>query len=281
MKLVLGAHIPITGGLETAITRSEELGLSAFQIFTRSPRGWVYSALSSKEIIQFKSMKDDKFISVNSHMPYLTNFASPNDEVYKKSIESLKEELRRAHLLELNHVVLHVGSHLGRGIDFGKLRVASAIQRALDEITCECNVLLENMAGQTNSVGSRFKDLGEILDLINDKRAGICFDTCHAYAAGYDISSDRGLQSTIGEIDKYIGLNQVKLVHLNDSKSKLGSGLDRHERIGRGYIGSKGFKTILSNSSLNKLPLILETPVNDYHEYLDEIGYINSIITED
>ncbi len=281
MKLVLGAHIPITGGLETAITRSEELGLSAFQIFTRSPRGWVYSALSNKEIIQFKSMKDDKFISVNSHMPYLTNFASPNDEVYKKSIESLKEELRRAHLLELNHIVLHVGSHLGRGIDFGKLRVASAIQRALDEITCECNVLLENMAGQTNSVGSRFKDLGQILDLINDKRAGICFDTCHAYAAGYDISSDRGLQSTIEEIDKYIGLNQVKLVHLNDSKSKLGSGLDRHERIGRGYIGSKGFKTILSNSSLNKLPLILETPVNDYHEYLDEIGYINSIITED
>ncbi|MGC8661260.1 MAG: deoxyribonuclease IV [Nitrososphaeria archaeon] len=281
MKLIVGAHMPITGGIDVAASRAEELGLPAFQIFTRSPRGWLYQKLSEKSIDQFKRIKGDKYVSVNSHMPYLVNFASPKDSIYKMSIQSLKYELKTASALELNHVVLHVGSHLGKGLDFGKKRVADAIKLALDDVACECNVLLENMAGQANSVGSRFYDLGGILNLIDDKRVGICLDTCHAYAAGYDIASASGLHSMLDEINNHIGLDRIKLVHLNDSKSRLGGGLDRHEKIGKGYIGIKGFKKILSDSTFATLPLILETPVNDYHEYADEIQVINNIICDD
>ncbi len=281
MKLIVGAHMPITGGLSIAISRSAELGLPAFQIFTRSPRGWGYQKLSKDDITQFISLKDGKYISVNSHMPYLTNFASPKDSTYEMSIESLKEELRIANALGLNHVVLHVGSHMGKGLAFGKKRVANAIKTALNDVTCECNVLLENMAGQANSVGSSFRDLGDMLSLIDDKRVGICFDTCHAYAAGYDIASTYGLNSALDQIKRHIGVDRIKLVHLNDSKSKLGGGLDRHERIGKGYIGVKGFKTILFNSTLATLPMILETPVNDYHEYKDEIHSVYNIAGTD
>ncbi|MDG6927605.1 MAG: deoxyribonuclease IV [Nitrososphaerota archaeon] len=280
MKLIVGAHMPIAGGLSAAVSRSAELGLPAFQIFTRSPRGWSGTKLSRESIDQFKSLKDDKYVSVNSHMPYLTNFASPTESIYKMSIESLKEELRTAAALELNHVVLHPGSHLGKGLAFGKNRVAAAIKMAIDNAECKCNVLLENMAGQGNSVGSRFHDLGDILSSIDDKRVGICLDTCHAYAAGYDIVNAPGLHSMLDEINKYIGLGRIKLVHLNDSKSRLGGGLDRHEKIGQGYIGAKGFKLILSDLTFANLPLILETPVNDYHEYLGEIRAIDNIISD-
>lgn len=278
MRLIVGAHMPITGGIDVAVSRAEELGLPAFQIFTRSPRGWLNQKLSEKSIDQFKHLKGEKFVSVNSHMPYLVNLASPKEDIYKMSIESLKDELKKASALELNHVVLHVGSHLGKGLDFGKKRVADAIKLALNGAACRCNVLLENMAGQANSVGSRFQDLGDILNLIDDKRVGICLDTCHAYAAGYDIGSASGLHSMLDEINNHLGLDRIKLVHLNDSKSKLGGGLDRHEKIGRGYIGIKGFKNILSDLTFVNLPLILETPVNDYHEYADEIQTVNNII---
>ncbi len=279
MELKIGAHMPITGGLYMSAERAKELGLPAFQIFTRNPRGWRYPALSADDVKNFKDATNGAFYAINSHMPYLPNLASPKEETYRLSVESLKEELRRASALGLNFIVAHVGSHLGAGIDEGKRRVAAAVSDALASVDCSCFVLLENMAGQKNSVGSRFEDIGDIIEMIKDDRAGVCFDTCHAYAAGYDISTENGIAEVLGKLDNAIGFKRVKLVHLNDSKARLGSGLDRHERIGKGFLGRSGIRAVLK-SKLAELPMILETPVNDYREYADEVKAALSLVLE-
>lgn len=279
MELKIGAHMPITGGLYMSAERAKELGFSVFQIFTRNPRGWKYPALRPEEVKAFKGSVDRAFYSVNSHMPYLPNLASPKDETYRLSVDSLKEELRRADALGLNYVVVHVGSHLGAGIEEGKKRVAAAVSEALASVDCKCSVLLENMAGQKNSVGSRLEDIGDIIEAVKDERVGVCFDTCHAYAAGYDISTSAGVDEVLEKLDRLVGLKRVRLVHLNDSKARLGSGLDRHERIGRGFLGKSGIKAIVS-SRLAELPMVLETPVNDYKEYAEEAKAVISIALE-
>ncbi len=278
MEYIIGAHMPITGGLWKSAERAKELGFRAFQIFTRNPRGWSYPELSEKEAEEFVSATEG-FISVNSHMPYLPNLASPNEETFEKSVESLIEEMKRAKKLKIKYIVAHVGSHLGAGIEAGKERVRKAVSRALESVSCDCHVLLENMAGQKNSVGSRFEDLGDIIRGINDDRVGVCFDTCHAFAAGYDIATRTGLKRTMDELDKHVGLRRIMLIHLNDSKGGLASGLDRHERIGKGFIGRKGFENFLGARELIEgRPMILETPVNDYHEYADDYRVLQEII---
>jgi len=268
MKVTIGAHLPIAGGIDSSIDRADELGLKAFQIFTRSPRGWGYPPIN--RVDEFTRKRGDRFVSINSHMPYLPNLASPRDDIFDKSIASLSEEMRRAEELNLDFVVAHVGSHLGKGVEYGRKRVATCLRKALGSVTGSAMLLLENMAGQANSVGSRFEDIGWIINEVGDERVGLVLDTCHAYAAGYDLAGQRGLLSTIEDIDRFIGLKRFKLIHLNDSMKGLGSGLDRHARIGRGFIGKKGFGVILNNEMIQQRPMILETPVLDYHEYLEE-----------
>lgn len=280
MDVLVGAHMPITGGLQKSAERASELGFKTFQIFTRNPRGWAYPELKEDEVEEFLKLTEG-FVSVNSHMPYLPNLASPKDDIYEKSVDSLIEEMKRAKRLKLKYIVVHVGSHLGAGIEKGKERVIKGVLKAINSVSCDCYVLLENMAGQKNSVGSRLEDLADIIKGINSDRVGVCFDTCHAFAAGYDIATQTGLKQTIEQIDKLIGLDKIKLIHLNDSKGGLGSGLDRHERIGKGFIGKKGFRNFFKAEQLiNDKPLILETPVNDYHEYLDDYNAVLSIIKE-
>ncbi len=278
MEIIIGAHMPITGGISKSAERARELGFKAFQIFTRNPRGWNYPELKEDEVNEFLNASKG-FYFINSHMPYLPNLASPKDYIYKKSGEALIEELKRAKKLQIKYVVVHVGSHLGEGLEKGKERVIKIVKEALDSVSYDCNILLENMAGQKNSVGSRFEDLGDIINGINDKRVGICLDTCHAFAAGYDIATEAGIEKTVNELEKNIGLEKIKLIHLNDSKGGLGSGLDRHERIGKGFIGRKGFENFFKVKELieNK-PMIFETPVKDYHEYLDDYKTVMSII---
>ncbi|MGC8599456.1 MAG: deoxyribonuclease IV [Nitrososphaeria archaeon] len=278
MKIIIGGHMPITGGLSKSAERARELRFEAFQIFTRNPRGWNYPELKEDEVKNFLNTSAG-FYSINSHMPYLPNLASPKDDIYEKSIQSLVEELKRAKQLQLKYIVAHIGSHLGEGLEKGKTRVIKAIKKAIDSISCDCYVLLENMAGQKNSVGSRFEDIGEILSGIGSDKVGVCFDTCHAFAAGYDIATQKGLEKTISELRKYIGLEKVMLIHLNDSKGGLGSGVDRHQRIGKGFIGIKGFENLFREKSLIEgRPMIFETPVNDYHEYLEDYKVVQSIL---
>jgi deoxyribonuclease-4 len=271
--------MPITGSIDRAVDRALELKTNTFQIFTRSPRGWKYPPLPEEAVEAFKKkVKENGFKGVASHMPYLPNLASPDKEIFQKSVDSLIEEIRRANLLGLDYIVVHLGSHMGKGIEFGRRRVAEAIIKAIEAERPSSMILLENMAGQKNSVGASFEDLRKMLDEMGDRRVGVCFDTCHAYAAGYDLSTKRAVEETVRRFDEVVGLDRLKVVHLNDSKGGLGSKLDRHERIGKGFIGRKGFEAIINHEELIKVPMILETPVSDYREYGEDLKVLRSLI---
>ncbi len=260
----LGCHVSISGTIDKAVDRARELGCTTFQIFTRNPRGWKAKKLSNREIEEFrKKMKEFNYSIVVSHMPYLPNISSPVQGTFKKSVSSLIQELERSGELGLKYLVVHIGSHLGRGLDAGIKKAAEAVNTALSKVDNNVIVLLENMAGQRNSVGSRLEDIKRILNLIEyPDRVGVCIDTCHAFAAGYDFRTREAIENTLRDFDEIIGLKLLKVVHINDSKGDLGSHLDRHEHIGMGKIGENGFRELFHNPHIRDLPLILETPVD-------------------
>jgi len=263
--LLVGVHVSISGSIDKAVDRAKALTCTTFQIFTRNPRGWRYTPLDGDAVREFRrKVREYGYEVVVAHMPYLPNLASPKEEVYERSVASLINELKRCEELGIPYLVTHLGSHLGAGIKKGLERVAEAVRRALEETEgSDVMILLENTAGSKNGVGSRFEELGEVMKRLGfDRRIGLCFDTCHAYVAGYDIATPRGFERTLKDIDEYVGLDRLKVVHLNDSKGGLGSHLDRHEHIGLGFIGERGFRNILSNGLIRRLPLILETPVD-------------------
>jgi deoxyribonuclease-4 len=195
-------------------------------------------------------------------MPYLPNLASSRDEVYAKSVQALTEELERCRMLGLAYLVTHLGSHLGAGRQSGLERIVSALQTALDDSSGQTVLLLENSSGTKNSMGSTFEDITAILDALagEEERLGVCLDTCHLHAAGYDLSSSHALESTLDQFSGCIEIDRLKLIHLNDCRGGLGAHLDRHEHIGMGKIGEEGFQAILTHPLLSRLPMILETP---------------------
>lgn len=210
-----------------------------------------------------------------SHMPYLPNLSSPKKLIYNKSVKSLTAELDRCATLAIPYIVTHLGSHLGAGADLGLERIVGAINTALSESQNDVMLLLENTAGTKNSMGSTFEDIRRIVKGVESrKRVGICLDTAHAYAAGYDLQSPRGVDETFSKFESVLGLSVLKLIHLNDSQVGLGSGRDRHEHIGLGYIGEAGFRAILKHPTVQTLPLIMETPVDDRR---DEAGNIRKV----
>lgn len=260
----VGVHVSIASGIDKAIDRSLEIGCNTFQIFTRNPRGWKYGDLRDNDVKNFQSkLKSSDLSTPLIHMPYLPNIASPVDETYGKSVEALTAELIRSSILTIPYVVTHVGSHLGSGKPRGMKRVISACNNALEKSPSNTMILLENTAGTKNSVGSTFEDLKAIINNIEQKdRVGICLDTCHAFAAGYDLRTKQDVNITMQLFDDVLGINLLKAIHLNDSKGNLGEGLDRHEHIGMGYIGEKGFKSIFKDSRIRDMPMILETPID-------------------
>ena len=208
-------------------------------------------------------------------MPYLPNLASPKPEIYDKSVATLTAELSRCGRLSIPYLVTHLGHHLGDGIAGGRMRVIKAISTALDGADRTVMLLLENTAGEKNSVGSSFEHIRAIMDeLPLPGRVGICFDTCHAFAAGYELRTEEGLEETLEQFDEQIGLRHLRVIHLNDTKGDRGSGLDRHEHIGMGFIGEEGFRRILHNKVFSSLPLICETPVDDRR---DDRGNIEKV----
>lgn len=259
----VGLHISIAGSVDMAVDRAVERGCNTLQIFSRNPRGWRSRMLSLAEIHNFKTkLSESRIEPVFIHTPYLLNLASPKEAVYQKSVEALKDELNRAARLGVHYVVTHLGSHLGHGKRGGYHRVIDAINTSFSEVENEVVILLENTAGTRNSVGSSFEDIQNILSRIESlERVGICFDTCHAFAAGYDLVFHKAVEDTLSRFDEIIGLEKLKLVHLNDSKGGLNSRIDRHEHIGMGQIGENGFRNIL-RSRLGQKPLILETPID-------------------
>jgi deoxyribonuclease-4 len=239
----MGFHVSITGSLSNSIKNAEEIGCTAFQIFTRNPRGWTAKPLEMKDVEEFKrkiknSPIDKKNVVV--HMPYLPNFAAPNSESYDKSKTVLSEEIIRCYLLDIPYLILHLGSHLGFGKKNGIEQIVNACNLALDNFNSSyrrhlrLNILIENSAGQKNSLGSTFDEIKEILDELNDKKFGVCFDTCHAFASGYDLRTSGKVIETISNFNDIVNIKNIKVLHLNDSKGKINENRDRHQHIGLG-----------------------------------------------
>jgi deoxyribonuclease IV len=262
--LKVGFHVSISGSIDKAVDRAVDLGCTIFQIFTRNPRQWHSTNLDPETAKKFS----DKVTKYNmqpvfAHMPYLPNLASPKDDVHKKSIKTLSLELKRCEQLEIPYLVTHLGSHLGKGKETGFERLINGINKVLKDTKGKVTVLLENTAGTKNSMGSTFEDIQHIIErLTHQEYIGVCFDTSHAFAAGYDLRTKEALQETINSIQKTVGFEKIKLVHLNDSKGELNSRIDRHDHIGLGKIGENGFRNILA-SKFSNLPLIMETPIDN------------------
>jgi deoxyribonuclease-4 len=262
--LKLGFHVSISGSIDRAVDRAQELGCDTFQIFTRNPRSWRSRPLGSGEVESFREKRRSSGIDpVYGHMPYILNLASPNDEIYGRSLESLVEGISRCCVLGVPMLVTHLGSHLGSGAERGVERVIGALDTAIGEGGGGVTILLENGSGSENKVGSSFEELGRIVDGVrHPDLVAVCLDTCHAFAAGYDVGTQRGLEEALRSFDEHIGFERLRLVHLNDSVGALGSRVDHHEHIGLGGIGLEGFRRILG-SRLLEAPMVMETPIDD------------------
>jgi deoxyribonuclease-4 len=263
---LLGAHLSVAGGLQNAVSAAVELGCNTVQLFTKNANQWKAKPLNADEIAIFRHrLAESKLQFPTAHDSYLINLATPDEALYQKSLDAFTEELERAEALGLSYLVMHPGAHMGGGEDAGLVRVITA----LDEVHARCRrfgvkVLLEITAGQGSTLGHRFEHLAAILSGVRDTtRLGVCFDTCHAFAAGYPLVSKKEYEATFSQFDSTIGLDRLKLFHLNDSKKPLGSRVDRHAGIGLGEIGLKVFRRIVNDPRFRYLPMVLETPKED------------------
>lgn len=253
----------ISGGVDKAVDRGQEVGCDTIQIFTRTPRQWRMREFSEEEVEGFKRKREETGINpVFAHDAYLINLASPNEELWKRSIAVFEDELARCDTLGLPFLVVHPGSHVGQGEEAGLARIAEALSPVLAKKPgYRAQVLLEITAGQGDTLGYSFQQLARLIELTeNGERLGVCFDTCHAFAAGYEIRTSEGYKATFDELNELIGLERLKAFHLNDAKGDLGSRLDRHEHIGKGYLGVEPFRMLLNDERFRALPMVLETP---------------------
>jgi deoxyribonuclease-4 len=268
MEVRVGFHVSIAGGISNSVNNAKKLGCSAFQIFSRNPRGWTAKPLPTDEVRSFKNRLCASGIekkSVIVHMPYLPNLSGPPGELYERSVKILTEELERCKLLGICYLVIHLGSHMGRGSTSGINQLVNALRTAIvcSKSEKEVVVLLENNVGQKNSVGGTLEELRLILDrLDSSKQFGVCIDTCHLFASGYDLRTKQDVNIIVEKIKAIVGLKELKIIHLNDSKGGLGSNLDRHEHIGLGSIGVEGITAFLNHQAIQALPIIMETPID-------------------
>ena len=279
----VGAHVSIAGSIDRAVDRAEEIGCDSFQIFSRNPRGWRFKEISEEVAQEFKrKLKRSGMHPPVDHMPYLPNLATPKEDVYQRSVEALALELERCEILGIPYLVTHLGSHLGSGKVEGLNRTVEAIIKALSSSENDVMLLLETTSDSKNSVGGSFKDLAEIMSRVDrEDRVGACFDTCHVFVAGYEVRTKEGLEETLDNFDRTIGLERMMVVHLNDSKGPLGSKLDRHEHIGLGEIGEEGFRLILNHPAIRTRPLILETPTDERRDDRGNIAKVRELAGED
>ena len=279
----IGYHVSIAGGIDNSIVRAEELGCSTMQIFSKNASTWREKILKKDEVERFrKNLKNSNINPVFIHTSYLINLASPSDELYFKSISAFIEEMKRADLLlPVPYLIIHPGAHTGAGEEYGIQRIIRAINIILEksaDLGLKTMILLEDTAGSGTHLGYTFRQLKRMIEGAKDtKRIGMCFDTCHAYAAGYDLSHQEGIEQTIEEIDKYVGLERLRVIHLNDSKFPLGSRKDRHMHIGKGYMGLEGFRVLVNHKYLKDLPFILETPKHDEKDDIRNINLVKSL----
>ena len=271
----------IAGGIEKSILRGLSIGCRAIQIFTKSNNQWQARPLTTRETESFKEFRKTSDMFVLGHTSYLINLASPDEELWQKSVASFISEIERCALLSIPYLVTHPGAHVGAGEAAGLARIS----QALDSICkgtkeSKVKVLLEVAAGQGSTLGFRFEHLAEIMKNSHYPEClGVCFDTCHAFAAGYDLRTPETFEKTFAQFDGLIGIKQIKAIHLNDSRGELGSRLDRHEHIGQGRLRLKAFRLILNDPRFQDLPMLLETPKGkDLKEDIQNLTTLKSLL---
>ncbi len=273
--LVIGAHLSASKGYTAMLETALEIGANTFQFFTRNPRGGKAKDIDENDIKTFlEKSKENNFGTILAHAPYTLNCCSAKPETIEFAVNTFADDLRRMEYTPNQLYNFHPGSHVGQGEEKGIELIADALNKVMfREMTT--TVLLETMAGKGSEIGKTFEQLKEIIDRtkINDK-IGVCLDTCHINDGGYDIVND--LDGVLDEFDKIIGINRLKALHLNDSKNPLGAHKDRHEKIGKGYIGTKSFEKIINHPYLKNLPMFLETP-NELDGYAEEIALLKSL----
>ena len=262
----LGKHVSIAGGLDKAVIRAKEINCNALQIFVKNPRGWKLRDISPEEINKTKNnIKSFDMNPLVVHSSYLINLASPKKELWQKSLDVLIKEYNRSSKIGAQYLVLHPGNHTGSGIKNGINKLQEGLNKLLENTKDNGPmVLLENVAGAGTAIGSKFEELYDIITGVKkDDKIGICFDTCHAFAAGYNLKSKKYIDRTFEEFDNKVGLDKLKIIHINDSKNEYDSKKDEHAHIGEGKIGKDGFELIINHKLLKDIPFILETPQFD------------------
>ena len=277
--MIIGAHLSIAKGMPKALEHASAIDAGAFQFFTRNPRGGRARKIPSQEIEIFKQERQKHKVRYTlGHMPYTVNLAKNRADVYEFAKDTLLEDLERFDQADINHLVVHPGSHLGDGIEAGIERIVEALTYVFNRYQGKTHLLLETMSGHGTEIGSNIDELEKILAGTGwPDELGIGLDSCHLFAAGYNVASKAGLDSLAAEIEQKIGWQRVGMMHLNDSKEGLGSGIDRHAKIGEGKIGREGIKAIINHQAFRDLPFVLETPVDDFLEYGSEIRLVKEL----
>ncbi|MEK7774638.1 MAG: deoxyribonuclease IV [Candidatus Zixiibacteriota bacterium] len=270
--MLFGAHESIAGGVDKAIERGKQATCDTIQMFNKSNSQWRAATLKPEEIERYSALQKELKISVStSHASYLINIASPDKALADKSVAALKEEMERCEVLKIPNLVLHPGAHMREGVEKGIARVIASLNRLFDSLqNNNVTLLLETTAGQGSVLGSTFEEIAAMIQGAEaSEKVGVCLDTCHIFAAGYPISDSGDYKKTIQQFDDAVGIDKLRIIHMNDSKKGLGSHVDRHEHIGKGEIGLDGFRNIVNDKRLAHIPMILETPKEE--ELLEDI----------
>ncbi|ALC17878.1 endonuclease IV [Desulfuromonas soudanensis] len=262
--LLIGAHMSISGGHHLAFARGEAAGCRAMQIFTKNANQWHAKPIDADAAAAFgAAWKKSPIGPVIAHDSYLINLASADEEKWQKSLAAFADEMERCAALGIGSLVMHPGAHLGAGEDAGLERIVTALRRIFAESPPSVRVLVENTAGQGTYLGGTFEHLAAILEELPEGRIGVCFDTCHAFAAGFDLSTAAGYRKTMDDFDRLVGLGRIAAFHINDSQKGLGCRVDRHAHIGQGAMGLEGFGELMRDPRFFSVPKILETPKGD------------------
>lgn len=281
-KLRLGSFLTIARGLPRAAAMAREIGANTFQFFTRNPRGSSARRIPPRENEKWQAVRKElDLFPIVGHLPYTVNMAAPREETRAFARQVLAEDLERAGAIGAEFLVVHPGSHAGAGREAGRRRILATLTEAFLPYPGPTCLLLETMAGQGSEVGT-LEDLEFFLtELGRPPNLGICLDTCHIFAAGYDLRQKGEVDRLLAEIDRRIGLERLRVIHINDSKYPAGSRRDRHERVGRGHLGREGIMNVITHPDLARLPFLLETTVDDYREYGEEIDLIKGWLAEE
>ncbi|OGU71780.1 MAG: deoxyribonuclease IV [Ignavibacteria bacterium RIFCSPLOWO2_12_FULL_56_21] len=280
--VLLGAHMSIAGGVHTAIERAVRIGCTALQMFVKNNNQWKGKALSDEDVATYKdALSKARIGPVVVHDTYLINLCASDRSILRKSRDALTDELQRCEKLGVDYLNFHPGAHMGRGEKEGIERIAESLNMIHTRTKgFRVKSVIESTAGQGTALGYKFEQLKDMIDLVDEQeRMAVCIDTCHIFAAGYDIVSEEGYHRTFREFDDIIGLDRLVAFHVNDSKRELGSRVDRHEHVGKGKIGLEGFRLIMNDERFVNIPKILETPKSDdMHEDVENMAVLKGLI---